>query len=261
MNLKGLEIIDRMAKPRTRGLTWCIDDGMPLASFRDVITSFHRHIDGVKFGWGTALVTDVIDEKMAVLQEYGVDYSFGGTLFEAYWAQDAIGPFMDLVQQCDCPVVEISDGTVHLPSDQRHHLIRLFKEYGRVFSEVGSKSPEESAHWTAGDWIRQIRRDLDSGADMIILESRESGTAGLCLPNGEIRRDLSDGILSSSIDPSSLMFEAPNKTHQAYWIQKLGSHVNLSNVPLNGIVNLETLRLGLRSDTFSLLAAPSLLLP
>lgn len=261
VNLKGLQVNDRIVKPRTRGLTWCIDDGMPIGAFRDVISSYHRIIDGVKFGWGTALVTDGIDEKMAVLREYNVQYAFGGTLFEAYWIQDSVDRFVDLIVQSHCPVVEVSDGTIYLPMNERRRLIQDLKRYAQVFSEVGSKDPEESANWSASDWIRLIDRDLESGADMIILETRESGTAGLCLPNGEIRSDLSDGILSSPLNPSDLMFEAANKTHQTYWIQKLGSNVNLSNVPLSGVINLETLRLGLRSDTFSLLTPSSLLVP
>ncbi len=261
MNLKGLHVNDRVAKPRKTGLTWCIDDGIPLNAFSDVITSFHRLIDGVKFGWGTALVTDCLKDKMTICRQYGVDYSFGGTLFEAYWAQDRIENFVDLIDSLACPVVEVSDGTIHLPPDERYQIIQEFKRHARVFSEVGSKNPEESATWNANDWIRLIKRDLDSGADMIILETRESGTAGLCLPNGELRQDITDGILSSMLDPSYLMFEAPNKSLQAYWIYKLGSNVNLSNIPFTGPVNLETLRLGLRSDTFSLLTAHSLILP
>lgn len=260
MDLKGLRVVDRVAKPRTMGLTWCIDDGVPLMLFRDIISSYHRLIDGVKFGWGTALVTDVIGDKMAVCRQYGVDYSFGGTLFEAYWVQDRVEEFLDLVITSQCPVVEVSDGTIHLPADERGHLIRQLKSYARVFSEVGSKNPDESLAWNAADWVRLIEKDLDSGADMIILETRESGTSGLCLPTGELRADVTDGILAASLDPSYLLFEAPNKTLQTYWIEKLGSNVNLSNIPLSGPVNLETLRLGLRSDTFSLIAAPSFIL-
>lgn len=256
-----MHVNDRVAKRRKTGLTWCIDDGVPLNAFCDVITSFHRLIDGVKFGWGTALVTDCLPDKMAVCREYDVDYCFGGTLFEAYWTQDRIEEFVNLVDSMACPVVEVSDGTIELPPDERDQIIREFKQHARVFSEVGSKSPEESATWQASDWIRLIKRDLDSGADMIILETRESGTAGLCRANGELRQDITDGILSSMLDPSYLMFEAPKKSLQAYWVYKLGSNVNLSNIPLTGSVNLETLRLGLRSDTFSLLTTQSLILP
>lgn len=260
MYLKGLHVVDRSTKPRSTGLTWCIDDGMPLGALQDVISSFHRLIDGVKFGWGTALVTDVIYEKARLLQEHGIDYSFGGTLFEAYWSQDRLGDFCDLVAELQCPVIEISDGTVHLPEDDRYRLIREFKGYARVFSEVGSKSPEESAQWTAQDWVWKIQCDLQAGSELVILEARESGTAGLCLPSGEIRSDLSEGILGSAVNPARLMFEAPNKAHQSFWIRKLGPQVNLSNVPMSGAVNLETLRLGLRSDTFSLLMPTALVL-
>lgn len=260
MDLKGLKVADRVAKPRTLGLSWCIDDGVPLNFFRDVVSSHHRLIDGIKFGWGTALVTDVINEKMAACREWGVDYSFGGTLFEAYWVQDRVEEFVDLVIASQCPVVEISDGTVDVPPDERYRLISELKRYARIFTEVGSKNPEESQSWQAHDWIRLIERDRESGADLIILETRESGTAGLCLPNGELRSDVTEGILNSSLDPSYLVFEAPNKALQTFWIERLGPNVNLSNIPLSAPVNLETLRLGLRSDTFSLLIAPSFIL-
>jgi phosphosulfolactate synthase len=261
MNIKGLTVTDRHGKPRTQGLTWCIDDGMPLNAFADTIASFHRLIDGVKFGWGTALVTDCLKEKMAVCRAYEVEYAFGGTLFEAYWLQDRVDDFVRLLQTSQCPVVEVSDGTIQLPRSERRRFIREFKAYARVFSEVGSKSPEVSATWTAQDWIDQINQDRRSGADLIILETRESGTAGLCLPDGTIRSDLSQGILASALDPSYLMFEAPTKTLQTYWIRQLGPNVNLSNIPLTAAVNVETLRLGLRSDTFSLLQSSAPILP
>ncbi len=257
MDLNGLTVRDRASKPRAQGLTWCIDDGLPIGAFQDIIQSFHRLVDGVKFGWGTALVTDCLPEKIDVLREYGVDYAFGGTLFEAYWIQNRFDAYLDLVDHYQCPVVEISDGTITLPAGDRHRVIRDLERHVRVFAEVGSKNPAESATWLAEDWIELIERDRESGASMVILESRESGTSGLCLPNGEIRPDLADGILSSGLDPAYLMFEAPQKAHQAYWINKLGSHVNLSNIPMSGIVNLETLRLGLRSDTFEFISEPS----
>lgn len=253
MDIQGLRVPERTAKPRTAGLTWCIDDGMPVHAFADTIASFHRLIDGVKFGWGTALVTDCLAEKMAICRQYGVEYALGGTLFEAYWIQGRMGAFIDLITSLQCPVVEVSDGTIPLPAGARRQAIGDLKAFARVFSEVGSKSPEESARWTAQDWIQRIDRDRHSGADLVILETRESGTAGLCQPNGAIRTDLTDGILMSSLNPSYLMFEAPTKALQTYWILTLGSDVNLSNIPLSASVNLETLRLGLRSDTFSLL--------
>ncbi|MCY0897394.1 MAG: phosphosulfolactate synthase [Firmicutes bacterium] len=257
MEIQGLKVLDRPAKPRTVGVTWCIDDGAPVDWFRDIIRSYHRLIDGVKFGWGTALVTDHLDAKVAACQQYRVDYCFGGTLFEAYWLQHRLDAFFQLLETYRCPVVEISDGTVHLSAKDRRHVIRDFKAHLRVFTEVGSKNPEESRHWTAEDWVRRITEDRESGSDMVILEARESGTIGLYLPSGEIRTDVATGILASSLDPRWLMFEAPQKAQQVYWIHRIGPGVNLSNIPLNGSVNLETLRLGLRSDTLDLLSQPS----
>lgn len=260
MNLYGLDVPFRQEKPRATGITWCIDDGVPLGLFEDTIRSFHRLIDGVKFGWGTALVTDVLQEKAAILREYDLDYAFGGTLFEAFYIQHRYEAFLHLVETLRCPVIEISDGTITLPQSERLRAIRRAKNYARIFTEVGSKNPEESARWNAEDWIEQIQKDRDAGAEKIILEARESGTSGLCQPDGQIRSDLTDGILNAHIPLDALMFEAPQKAHQAYWIHLLGPSVNLSNIPMTGSVNLETLRLGLRSDTFSLLEpAPSVM--
>ncbi|MCL5116570.1 MAG: phosphosulfolactate synthase [Firmicutes bacterium] len=259
--LHGLSVVDRSQKPRKKGRSWCIDDGLPQGLFRDILESHHRLIDGVKFGWGTALVTDVLDAKIAACREFNVDFSFGGTLFEAYFIQGRFEEFLRLVDRCQCPVVEISDGTIDLDRSVRRRIISAISTETRVFSEVGSKDPEQAAQWQPLDWIEQILLDRDAGAELIILETRESGTSGLCLPNGEIRPDVAEGILSSNIRPEWLMFEAPQKAQQAYWIRKLGPEVNLSNIPLGSPVNLETLRLGLRSDTFSLLtqSAPLLL--
>jgi len=198
-------------------------------------------------------VTDALEAKIAICRQYGVDYAFGGTLFEAYWVQNRLSAFLNLIEAYQCPVVEVSDGTITLDHKDRARVIREVQSYARVFTEVGSKNPTESASWQADDWIEQILRDREAGAELIILEARESGTSGMCLPNGEIRSDLTDGILGANIDYHTLMFEAPQKSHQAYWIHLLGPSVNLSNIPLSGSVNLETLRLGLRSDTFSLL--------
>lgn len=256
MNLKGLSVPNRPDKPRNKGITWCIDDGAPFQWFHDVLQSFHRVIDGVKFGWGTALVTDAIDAKMALCREFGVEYSFGGTLFEAYYVQKRLDAFFALVEASRCPVVEISDGTIELPTTDRRQIMRELKQVAKVFAEVGSKNPEEAAEWDVDDWLEGIMADREAGADLIILETRESGTSGLCTPIGELRADLTEGILDAGIDPAWLMFEAPQKQHQTYWIRRIGPSVNLSNIPLSNALNLETMRLGLRSDTFFLIDQP-----
>lgn len=248
--IEGLTVVDRPSKPRQRGLSWCLDDGLPVRFFYDLLESFHDLIDGVKFGWGTALVqNDVIQSKISICRQFQVDYCFGGTLFEAYYAQHQLDAFFRLIDIHQCPVVEISDGTISLSVDERRRAIKEAARYARVFTEVGSKDPDASALWDVDQWVRSISRDLEGGAERVILEARESGTSGICLPNGAVRADVVQGLLADSIPLAHLIMEAPQKSQQVYWIQLLGPSINLSNIAVAAIVNLETLRLGLRSDT------------
>lgn len=227
-----------------------IDGGTPVGSFIDVVESYHPLIDVVKFGWGTVLVTDRLAEKIACLVRHHIGFYFGGTLFEKYYHQQQVGAYVQLCRRFGCPMVEISDGTVDLPPREKARFIREFAQEFTVVSEVGFKDPERSLRMHPAHWTRMVTEDLAAGAQKVIAEARESGTSGICRANGQLRDSVLDALLSADLPVDQLIFEAPNKTLQSTFIRRLGPNVNLANVALTDVVGVETLRLGLRADTF-----------
>lgn len=252
MNATTLVLPQREAKPRAHGVTAVIDNGIPVRQFHDVIESMGDLLDIVKFGWGTAIVTEGLERKIAALREHQIDYYFGGTLFEKYLSQQQLDAYAAFCRRYGCRYVEISNGTINLSNAEKSRYIRAFAREFHVLSEVGYKDSDRSSTLQPAQWIAYIRQDLAAGAERVITEARESGTSGICRPNGEVRFGLIEEILASGIDANKLIFEAPNKTLQAYFIKRLGTHVNLANIAIQDIIPLETLRLGLRSDTFQL---------
>jgi phosphosulfolactate synthase len=252
MNIAGLMLPERTTKPRMRGLTIVLDNGVPSSYFEDMVASTGRLVDLVKFGWGTALVTDQLDRKIASLRAAGVDFFFGGTLFEKFYSQRKVDAYRDFCLRHGCRYVEISNGTVGLSNRDKARFIAEFAHDFSVISEVGYKDSEKSQQLPPGRWIEYMQEDLAAGAVKVITEARESGTSGICRPDGEVRYGLIEEILSSPIDADDIVFEAPNKTLQTYFIKRLGANVNLANIALADAIPLETLRLGLRSDTLLL---------
>lgn len=252
MNLNLLRLPSREEKPRTHGITVLIDSGLPFGFFRDVIESSSDFIDFVKFGWGTSLVTQTLTRKIEVLREHGVHYFFGGTLFEKFYLQNEVNEYFRYCDRHRCEYVEISNGTIDLTNEQKAEYIWRFAEHFHVFSEVGYKETEKSINLPPATWIRYIEEDLQAGAYKVITEARESGTSGICRADGELRYGLIEEFLSASLDLGRLVFEAPNKELQTYFIRKLGPNVNLGNISFHDVIGLETLRLGLRSDTLTL---------
>jgi phosphosulfolactate synthase len=252
MDIAGLMLPERTAKPRLRGLTIVLDNGVPAQYFEDMIAGTSRFVDLVKFGWGTALVTDQLDRKIACLRRYGVDFFFGGTLFEKFYSQRKVDAFRDFCLGHGCRYVEISNGTVALSNHEKARFIAEMAREFTVLSEVGYKDSEKSQQLPPGRWIEYITEDLAAGAVKVITEARESGTSGICRPDGEVRYGLIEEILASPIESDDIIFEAPNKSLQTYFIKRLGTNVNLANIALQDAIPLETLRLGLRSDTLLL---------
>jgi phosphosulfolactate synthase len=249
MNANPLSLPQRSVKPRSEGLTVVIDNGIPAAAFQDAIASAAYDIDLVKFGWGTALVTPRLAEKMACLEQYGIGYFFGGTLFEKFVAQDLAEDYFEFCQRYGCEYLEVSDGTIHLAASRKAQLIaRAAKEF-TVLSEVGYKDDERSAALTGDQWVSFIEEDFAAGASLVVTEARESGRSGICDPSGQPRFDVIEQIIDSAADCERLVFEAPTKELQAFFVTRLGSDVNLANVAPGDVIALETLRLGLRSDT------------
>ena len=245
-----LDLPDRTAKPRRTGLTMMIDNGLPTGHFTDVVKSFAPLVDVVKFGWGTSLVTEGLVRKMHVLREAGVDFYFGGTLFEKFLHQDRVDDWQRWVDRFGCTSVEISNGTIDLPNEEKAAYVERFSRDYRVFSEVGAKDQARSEAQAAQEWITWIRQDQQAGAAYVITEARESGRSGLCDRDGVVRGDVFDELQDAPVDASTLLFEAPNKELQAFFIRRMGPNVNLGNIAPCDVIGLETLRLGLRSDTF-----------
>ncbi|MFC3040451.1 phosphosulfolactate synthase [Virgibacillus xinjiangensis] len=245
-----LKLPFREAKPRNAGMTIVIDNGASIQSFKDVVNSFHMYIDMVKFGWGTSLVTDFLDNKIEFLKDNNIGFFFGGTLFEKFLSQDKIDQYYEYCRHYGCTHVEISNGTILLSNKDKARFITDFSRDFTVFSEVGNKDPRTAAAQSSAEWLACIHEDMEAGADKVITEARESGTSGLCGSDGEVRDDVLGGIETSRIPMEKLIFEAPTKKMQSLFINRIGPHVNLANIALSDVISLETLRLGLRSDTF-----------
>lgn len=228
-----------------------IDGGLPLAHFTDLVSSSPEYIDYLKFGWGTAIVTSTLREKISVLADHDIGFYFGGTLFEKYVLQGQFDEFRRFCDTYGAGYVEVSNGSITMSNSEKASYIRkLAKDY-TVVSEVGFKDSEKSEQLPPSAWVEYIREDLEAGATLVTLEARESGKSGICRPDGALRFGLVEDVLASGISQDSLLFEAPTTTLQAHFVTRIGPDVNLGNVPATGVIGLETLRLGLRADTLA----------
>lgn len=239
--------VDSHPKPRDIRRTQVLDKGLGHRQVNDMLEVAGHLIDLVKLGWGTALVTGQLEEKVALYREAGIELCLGGTLLEVYSHRGEVDQFEDLINELGLSHVEVSDGTIELPIEEKVALISRFAENFTVYSEVGQKDPDVVV--TPAKWVRAIQAELEAGASKVILEGRESGTAGMYRTGGEIRMGLIDEILDAGISPEKLIFEAPNKASQTWFIRHIGVDVNLANVLPDDVIPLETLRLGLRADT------------
>jgi len=226
------------------GLTHVIDKGLGPRAWEDVLEVAGDHISIVKLGWGTAAVTGNLERKLGVLREKPV--VIGGTYFEVVYARGRLEDYKAWLQSLGLQHVEISDGTVEIPRERKLELIADFARDFTVLSEVGSKDAE--VEFTADEWTQWLREDLDAGAWKVITEGREGGSSGIYRPTGEMRTGLVDEI-AHEIAVEDLIFEAPTKGAQAWFVKRFGPSVNLGNIPPEEILPLETLRLGLRADT------------
>jgi len=251
MNPLAPRLPSRATKPRSTGLTMVIDGGIPLKMFADIISSTPELIDFVKFGWGTAIVTGGLQQKIDVLREHGIGFYLGGTLFEKYVMQERFDDYKRFCVELGCEHVEVSNGTVTMSNAEKASYIRKLVGDFTVVSEVGFKDPDRSEQLPPSKWIEYINEDLAAGATMVTLEARESGKSGICRPDGALRFGLIEDVLSAGVGQDQLLFEAPTTTLQTYFITRLGTDVNLGNVPASAVIGLETLRLGLRADTLT----------
>jgi phosphosulfolactate synthase len=251
MNPLAPRLPSRATKPRSTGLTMVIDGGIPLKLFADIMSSTPELIDFVKFGWGTAIVTGGLQQKIDVLREHGIGFYLGGTLFEKYVMQERFDDYKRFCVELGCEHVEVSNGTVTMSNAEKASYIRKLTDDFTVVSEVGFKDPDRSEQLPPSKWVEYINEDLAAGATMVTLEARESGKSGICRPDGALRFGLIEDVLAAGVGQDQLLFEAPTTTLQTYFITRLGTDVNLGNVPASAVIGLETLRLGLRADTLT----------
>lgn len=241
-----LDLPQRSAKPRERGLTHVIDRGLSVAQIEDLVEVAGDTVDLVKLGWGTAVVTGNLEAKLACYRSHGIPVMLGGTLTELAIAQDRVEQLVAWLHELGLRHVEISDGAIELPHERKLELVeRLAREF-TVLSEVGSKDTDYiMAPYV---WVEQIETELAAGAWKVIAEARESGTAGIYRATGEVRSGLVDEIVHN-LPIDRLLFEAPRKEQQVWFLRHYGHEVNLGNIAPDDVLSLETLRLGLRADT------------
>ncbi len=236
----------RTRKPRQAGLTHVLDKGMSLTEVEGLLEVAASYVDIVKFGWGTSVVTENLDAKIELCQRKGIDIYCGGSLFELALQRGKVDEYVAYLKDRGIKLLEISDGVIELPvEDKLRYISRLAKDF-TVLSEVGSK--DEAVVVSPTRWVKQIKAELEAGAWKVITEGRESGTVGLYRGSGEIRTGLIDEI-ETQIDTARLMFEAPQKAQQVWLIKHFGPNVNLGNIPPAEVIALETMRQGLRADT------------
>ncbi len=245
-----LDLPERPEKPRTRGVTHVIDTGLSTDEARGFIELAGPYVDMVRLGWGSAYVTGDLRRKLDTYRDGGVPVMLGGTLTELAWLQTKMDGLRAWLDELAIEYVEVSSGTVPIPAEQKAELIATLARDRTVYAEVGEKDP--NALMAPYRWVALIREALEAGAHQVICEGRAAGDAGLYRPDGELRTGLVDEIIHE-IGKERLIFEAPQRHQQIWFIEHFGTDVNLGNVHPGDALSLETLRLGLRADTLNLL--------
>lgn len=237
----------RPDKPRNYGLTMVMDKGLSLRGAEDFMSAGSKYTDFVKLGFGTSMVTPGLSRKLAVYRKAGVIPYFGGTLFEAFIIRNMYRDFVRLLDKYKIELVEVSDGSYDIEHDRKLDYIRKLSKHRTVISEVGSKKKE--VVYSPEQWVSMMKAELDAGSVKVIAEARESGTTGIYNDDGSINNKIIDAI-SQHVKLENVIWEAPMKAQQAWFIKNFGANVNLGNIAPEEIIPLETLRLGLRGDTF-----------
>jgi phosphosulfolactate synthase len=247
MNYSLNSIPSRTEKPRNSGFTMAMDKGLSLRETEDFVESTGDFVDIVKLGWATSYVTRNLKDKIAIYSSAGIPVYFGGTLFEAFVIRNQFEDYRRLLDEYQLSFVEVSDGSITLDHEEKCKYIRTLAKDVTVLSEVGSKDAAKII--PPYKWIDQMQKELNAGAWKVIGEAREGGTVGLFRDSGEVRQGLVEEILTQ-VPEEKIIWEAPQKEQQVWFIKLIGSNVNLGNIAPNEIIPLETLRLGLRGDTF-----------
>lgn len=245
---QALNLPQRTLKSREEGITHVLDKGMGLAQTRDLLETSADYIDIVKFGWGTGFLTKGLKEKIELYHQYDIPVCFGGTLFEVFVIKNKVDQYVSYLQDLGVTHVEISDGSLFISPQDKLKYIHQLKSKFIVLSEVGQKDPAKEL--SIEQWGERIQEELHAGAWKVITEARESGTVGIYTKEKEVRQDLLSAILEK-VEVKDLLFETPLKEQQVWFIKKFGANVNLGNIASSEVIPCETLRLGLRGDTFT----------
>jgi phosphosulfolactate synthase len=249
MNFNLSQIPVRNTKPRNHGITMVMDKGLSTEEAKNFMSVAHPHVDIVKLGFGTAFVTPNLKEKLEVYRSYNIPIYFGGTLFEAFLIRNQFEDYIDVCKEFGVSYMEVSDGSITIPHAEKCGYIEKLTKHGVVLSEVGSK---DAAHIIPPyKWIELMRAELSAGSTYVIAEARESGNVGIYRGSGEVREGLVQEILTQ-IPEDRIIWEAPQKAQQLYFLELIGCNVNLGNIAPSEMIALEAMRIGLRGDTFFL---------
>lgn len=247
MNFELPYIPERTTQPRKHGLTMMMDKGLSLREAEHFVEGNAHLTDIVKFGFGTAYVTPNLEEKLAVYKNAGMKTYFGGTLFEAFHARGKFEDYIRLLDKYNMELAEISDGSIIINHDEKLELIHRLSKTRTVMSEVGSK--DSGILISPNRWIKMMSSELEAGSWKVIAEGREAGNVGVFRPNGTAHTMLINKIIAK-VNPEDILWEAPQKNQQVWFVKLFGANVNLGNIGPNEVIPLECLRLGLRGDTF-----------
>ena len=248
MNYTLNNIPERTAKPRQNGLTMVMDKGLSLRQVEDFLEVAGGHTDIVKLGWSTSYVTPNLTEKLKLYKDAGIPVYFGGTLFEAFLIRNQFDDYRKVLDKYGMEYVEVSDGSIEIPHEEKCEYIQTLSKDVIVISEVGSK--DEKKVFAPYKWIKLMKAEIEAGAWKVIAEAREGGNVGIYRDSGEVRQGLVDEILTQ-IPEETIIWEAPQKAQQVWFIELIGANVNLGNIAPAEVIPLETIRLGLRGDTFN----------
>ena len=249
MNFNLTQIPERTAKPRSNGITMIMDKGLSIPEVHNFMSVAGPHIDVIKLGFGTAYVTPNLREKIQAYQSYGIPIYFGGTLFEAFLIRNQFDDYLNICKDYGINYVEVSDGSISIPHPEKCGYIEKLTKHFTVLSEVGSK---DAAHIIPPyKWIELMLAELEAGSTYVIAEAREAGNVGIYRGTGEVREGLVQEILTQ-IPAEKILWEAPQKAQQLYFLELIGCNVNLGNIAPNEVIALEAMRIGLRGDTFEL---------
>lgn len=247
MNYKLNNLPERTLKPRDKGLTMVMDKGLSMRQVEDFLEVSSSHTDIVKLGWTTSFVTPNLKEKLAIYRSAGIPVYFGGTLFEAFAVRNQFEDYQRVLDEFGMEYAEVSDGSMDIEHEQKCEYIAKLAKQVTVISEVGSK--DETKIFAPYKWIKLMKAEIEAGSWKVIAEAREGGNVGIYRGTGEVRQGLVDEILTQ-IPEEKIIWEAPQKEQQVWFIKLIGSNVNLGNIAPAEVIPLETIRLGLRGDTF-----------